>query len=186
MKRKKKNRRGEGKKKSKCSSELLREKHYAFSLWSVCTWKNRSKSRACVFWVLLLLCHQPCILQKHLPAEWAPSSSPHLVHMGTATSGMWYLLFIFPHDLISHTLIQSLLALTGAFPVTSAGAGSGAPVGEEALQWRACSTHTGSSLTGCTRVSRGTFKLHFNSHLLIKAVNYRTGANKSSLGYDGT
>lgn len=49
-------------------------------------------------------------------------------------------MFILPHDLVLHILIQSLPAVTGAFPVTSAEAGPGGPVGEEGLQWRVCST----------------------------------------------
>lgn len=77
--------------------------------------------------------------KEHLPSGF-PAALPISCTCAQLQPGIWYLVFIFPHDLISHILIQSLLAITGAFPVTSAEAGPGGPVGEEALQWRVCST----------------------------------------------
>lgn len=168
-------------------SDLLRKKHYAFSLCSVCTWRNRSKSRACVFWVLLILCHQPSILQtassSRVGSQQLSPFSAH-VHSYSLEYGISCLSF---HMTSFHTS-WSTACWHSLEPFQGLQLGL-----DQVVLWvkKPCSEecvlqHSVSSLTGCTRVSRGIFKLHFNPPLLITAVNYRTAANKSSLGYDGT
>lgn len=73
-----------------------------------------------------------CIFQQNGFSAALPIQCTHTQLQSAISS----LVFIFPHDLIFHILIPSLLAATGAFPVTPAEAGPGGPAGEEALQRR--------------------------------------------------
>lgn len=163
-------------------SEPLREKHYAFSLCSVCTWKNRSKSRACAFQALLILCHQPFILQtasssrvgsqQHSPMCTAtvcttrsrvyPSTWPHFTHPDAKPAGShWSLSSDFSWGWTRWSRGCRSPAVKSMFYSTVF------PHSQDAHKFQG--EH-----------------LNYISILLISAVNYRTAANKSSLGYDGT
>lgn len=154
----------------------------------VCTWKDRSKSRACVFWVLLILCYQRFILQtassSRMGSQQLSPFSAHVVQLQSGISGISCLSFHMTsfYTSWSKACWQSAWSLPSDFSWGWTRWSCG---------WRRpavkCVFYSSVfSLAGCTRVSRGTFKLHFNPPLLISAVNYRTVANKSSLGYDGT
>lgn len=174
-----------GKKNLNGISEPLREKHYAFSLCSACTWKNRSKSRACAFQVLLILCHQPLILQTASSSRVSSQQhSPFSAHVHSYS--LQYEISCLSFHMTSFHISWCKVCWQSLEPFQWLQLRL-----DQVVSWvqKPCSKSMFYSTVFPHSQDAHKFQgehLNYISIPLISAVNYRTAANKSSLGYDGT